>query len=352
MPNATFLIPLLAVKRPRLQLSICQRERLTADARPPGEVTRPLTLRLSVTERCNFRCRYCTPPGGFPKTRYDHLLSLDRLAQMVEWLAREFVVRRVRITGGEPLVRPGVADLVTRLASISGLKEVSLTTNGSRLRHHAHPLKQAGLNRVNVSLDTLNGERFAALTGGRLSDTLAGIETAVAAGLTPVKLNAVLHSSTWREDVPALLDYASEQGLDLRFIELMPTGAADGWARAEFIAASEVMGWLENVAPVTPLPHPPASPARPTRVTWRSKAVAVGWITPVSRPFCDGCNRLRLNSHGRLRRCLMDPNSFPLMEIITTEGSDSATGKVADYLAGKRSPAVMSADSPMIALGG
>ncbi len=313
---------------------------------------KPLTLRLSVAERCNFRCRYCTPPDGFPKTPYHLLPSLDQLADSAEWLSSKWNVRRIKVTGGEPLVRPGLVGVVQRLAGIDRISEVSLTTNGSLLKALAKPLRQAGLKRVNVSLDTLNPERFHELCGGKLSETLEGIEAAVDADLSPVKLNAVLHKSAWREDVPKLLDYATARGLELRFIELMQIGPAQGWARREFVPAIEVREWLQTGARVTSLSHKEGVPARQTSIIWGEKEIVVGWITPESEAFCAGCDRLRLDSHGRLRRCLMDMAFLPLVEILEKEGDEAAQLATSNYLEGKRPPEFMNAEHSMITLGG
>ncbi len=314
--------------------------------------TMPRTLRLSVTERCNFRCRYCAPPDGFPKTPYHCLPSLDQLADAAEWLSAKWNVRRIRVTGGEPLVRPGLIGIIERLANIQGISEVSLTTNGSSLKKLAKPLKQAGLKRVNVSLDTMNSDRFLELCRGNLSETLEGIEAAVEADLQPVKLNAVLHKSTWREDVPKLLDYAAATSLEIRFIELMQIGPSEGWARREFVAANDVREWIQDRATVADLKYRDGVPARQTSVIWGEKEITVGWITPESESFCLGCDRLRLDCHGRLRRCLMDTAFIPLVEILEKEGDEAAQQATSFYLEGKQPPKFMHAEHSMIMLGG
>lgn len=308
-------------------------------------------LRLSVTDRCNLRCHYCMPAGGVPKIPHSDLPTLEELSTIVGWLAAEVGVARVKLTGGEPLAREGIETLVDLLASIPCVDEISMTTNGTLLAAHARALRRAGLRRVNISLDTLDEERFALLTrGGRLRDTLAGLEAALDAELTPVKLNAVLLASSWREDVPALLDLAAARGLELRLIELMRTGTEAAWAEGELVTASRVRTWLEQHGTVTDLAARLTTPARRTRVRWRSREVTVGWITPLSHPFCGDCNRLRLDARGRLRRCLMDPLALDLAKVMT--GGSGSTTVLAEYLAGKHPPREMAIRLPMAAVGG
>ncbi len=309
-------------------------------------------LRLSVTDRCNFRCRYCMPAGGVPLVRHADLLPLEGLAGLVRWLDGELGVGKVKLTGGEPLARRGVARLVEDLHGIPGVREISMTTNGSLLAARADELRAAGLDRVNVSLDTLDPERFARLTrGGRLDDAVAGIDAALAAGLVPLKLNAVLLASSWREDVPALLDFAASRGVEVRFIELMRTGTEARWAAAELVPAATVQDWLGNLTTVEPVPGPPSAPARRTRLRWRGKSLTVGWITPQSHPFCASCNRLRLDARGRLRRCLMDPVPLELARLLAGD-EGAARIKLRAYLAGKQPPAGMNTHLPMVAVGG
>ncbi len=351
-----------------------------------------MTLRLSLTDRCNFRCRYCMPEDGVAKVRHSDLPSLEQLTETVLYLKRQFNVTKVKLTGGEPLVRPGISDLI-RLIS-PHVEEVSMTTNGVLLPRFASELKDAGLSRVNISLDSLNPIRFSELTrGGRLSDTLAGIESAIQNDLTPVKLNAVLQRSGWREDVPALLDLAVEKQLTVRFIELMRTGTEIDWAEREYISADEVIEWInttdqsfwgkslsanaqnchsgESQNPVNycyhgildqvqndnydgsmDLENDTTAPARLTNILWKGEKISVGWITPRSHPFCDSCNRLRLDAHGNLRRCLMDSHSLPLTKILSKHSEQDTSEQVTNYLNGKRLPVDMSIQSPMIAVGG
>jgi len=319
------------------------------DCRPNRGTT---TLRLSVTDRCNFRCRYCMPAASVPLRRHDELLTLEALADAVGWLGGQIGISRIKLTGGEPLVRRGVPALVRRLAEIPGLAEISATTNGALLPRMAGELAAAGLARVNVSLDTLDEVRFTELTrGGRLRDTLDGIDAAVAAGLTPVKLNSVLLSDGWRSDVPRLLDLAAEKGLEVRFIELMRTGTEAGWAQSQLVRVEEVRGLVGAGGALAEV-GAFAGPARVEELEWRGRRVRVGWITPQSHPFCAACSRLRLDALGNLRRCLMDPQSLPLAGLLRDAGSDAAARSLRRYLAGKRPPGDMTTDVPMVTMGG
>lgn len=317
----------------------------------PATVERLRVLRLSVTDLCNFRCRYCMPENGVPKLAHTDLLSLESMGSLVGWLAANCGIERVRLTGGEPTARPGLQNLIAQLLAIPTIKEVSLTTNGSLLSKLAWPLKEAGLSRLNISLDSLNKERFRETTrGGDLDKTLAGIQVAVEAGLTPIKLNAVLLRSSWKEEVPLLLDYAASNGFEIRFIELMRTGTEREWCESEYISVDEVCRQLG--ADVTPIKEKTPSPARRTLVNWRGAQITVGWITPRSHPFCASCERLRLDVRGRLRRCLMDSRTFDLHHAVTTMEAGVARQEFFSYIVGKYAPRAMDNALAMSQIGG
>ncbi|MDR3762806.1 MAG: GTP 3',8-cyclase MoaA [Acidobacteriota bacterium] len=308
-------------------------------------------LRLSVTDLCNFRCRYCMPAAGVPKLPHSGLLPLESLERMVKWLILHAGIERVRLTGGEPLVRQGIDRLIASLASFPGIREVSLTTNASLLERKAFALKAAGLKRVNISLDSLDNDAFAQITrGGNLERTLAGIDAAVAAGLTPIKLNAVLQRSTWKQEVPRLLDYAATKGFEIRFIELMQMGTEQAWCESEYIPVDEVCRHLG--AEVTTLKEQSPAPARSTLVNWHGALVNVGWITPRSHPFCSRCERLRMDARGRLRRCLMDPATFDLQQALETLKDLDADWAFQHYMAGKVAPLSMNSSFAMSQIGG
>jgi GTP 3',8-cyclase len=308
-------------------------------------------LRLSVTDLCNFRCRYCMPQEGVAKFAHSDLLPLEALAGMVGWLSTHTAISRVRLTGGEPLVRKGICDLIAELKSFPAIQEVSLTTNASLLAPMVENLKAAGLDRVNISLDSLDEQRFAEITrGGKLSRTLAGIKAAQEAGLTPIKLNAVLQRSTWKQEVPALLDYAASSGFEIRFIELMRMGTERDWCESEYISVDEVCEGL-NTEFVT-IDNGSHAPAQKTEVDWRGAKLSVGWITPRSHPFCSSCERLRLDARGQLRRCLMDPATLDFARVLGTDDNESAAWEFNDYLAGKHPPLAMDSPFAMSQIGG
>lgn len=311
------------------------------------------TLRVSVTDRCNLRCAYCMPEEGIQLLPRSEIPPLTELASAVAWLVARYGVDRVKVTGGEPLVRGGVPAFLERVAAIPGVREISMTTNGTRLAAAAADLAKAGLARVNVSLDTLDPGRFRELTrGGRVEEVLEGIDAALAAGLTPLKLNSVLRRSSFREDVPALLDLAAEKGVEVRFIELMHTGTEAAWAIAERVTGAAVREWLEaEGATVAPLPGRPNAPARRTAVSFRGRDAVAGWIDPVSHSFCDDCDRLRLDARGRLRRCLMDDQLFPLVDLLR-RGEAAVEDAAASYVARKQPPAAMTIGSTMASIGG
>lgn len=311
------------------------------------------TLRVSVTDRCNLRCAYCMPEAGVPLLPRGEIPALSELASAVAWLVEKYGVDRVKVTGGEPLVRGGVLEFVAKIAAIAGVNEISMTTNGTRLTGAAADLAKAGLARVNISLDTVDPDRFRELTrGGRVEEVLAGLDAALEAGLTPLKLNSVLRRSSFRDDVPGLLDLASGKGVEIRFIELMQTGTEAAWATAERVTGAEVRTWLAaEGAEIAPLLDRPNAPARRTAISWRGREVLAGWIDPVSHSFCDDCDRLRLDARGRLRRCLMDDLAFPLVDLLRRGEADVAAA-AASYVAGKQPPTEMTIGSTMASIGG
>jgi cyclic pyranopterin phosphate synthase len=310
-------------------------------------------LRLSVTDSCNFRCRYCMPPKGLHRGSSSSPLSLADLAENVRWLTRHAPIERVKITGGEPMVRSGLEELISGLARIEGIREISMTTNGSLLRGRARQLKSAGLARVNVSLDSVDPARFTELSrGARLEHTIDGIDAAIEAGLLPLKLNAVLQRSTWMYEVPPLLDLASRHSLEIRFIELMRTGTERAWCESEMVSVEEVKSWLALQTSVFALDTPDSAPAQQTVIHWKGAALKVGWIAPRSHPFCASCERLRMDSRGRLRRCLMDPVTLDVAKLRSMEANLDASEAFRSYMADKRPPLAMDCDSGMNQIGG
>jgi cyclic pyranopterin phosphate synthase len=303
-----------------------------------------------VTERCDLRCRYCRT--GREREPADRTLpSPSRLATAVRWAVHGLGVTRVKITGGEPLLRAGVVDFVCDLSADEGIGEISMTTNGTRLAVLAADLARAGLRRVNVSLDTLAPALFRKLTGGgALERVTEGIDAAVSAGLV-VKLNAVLRRSSFADDVPALLELGARRGLEVRFIELMRTGPAARFAEREFVSSREVRERLRLGGALEPA-GALAGPARRLRVRFRGNDVVTGWIEPVSHSFCGGCRRLRLDPRGELRRCLMDPEPFPLLGRLEAGADARLEQDVHAFLEGKRPPLSFETPRSMAAIGG
>ncbi|MGQ9495473.1 MAG: GTP 3',8-cyclase MoaA [Thermoanaerobaculaceae bacterium] len=321
--------------------------------RSPGNSQAPeAVLRVSLTDRCNLRCRYCMPAHGVPFIPHDQLPTLEVLAQAVDFTVRHLGVTRIKLTGGEPLVRKGAVAFVGMISRLPGVKEVSMTTNGTLLPAFASKLKQAGLARVNVSLDTLDAEDFYELTrGGDVTQVVAGILAARRAGLSPVKLNTVLRASSFTKCVPELVKFAIANQLELRFIELMETGTEAAWAQQEFVSAQEVQAFLQELGQLEPLPTPGSSPARRMRFRGLGGETILGFISPVSHSFCQDCNRLRLDARGHLRRCLMDPSTISITTLLQ-DGEEKALLAVQPYLEAKKPPVAMVSRLPMVAVGG
>ncbi|TCJ33186.1 GTP 3',8-cyclase MoaA [Parafrankia sp. BMG5.11] len=260
-------------------------------------------LRVSLTDRCNLRCSYCMPAEGLDWLPNPLLLTDDEILRLVTIAVARLGVTEIRLTGGEPTLRPGLVRLVERMAALSPRPELSLTTNGLRLAGLAGPLAAAGLDRVNVSLDTLRPERFARITRrNRLDDVLAGLAAAADAGLIPVKVNAVLLRGLNDDEAAPLLRWCLARGYELRFIEQMPLDAQHGWRRTEMITAGEILTRLEAEFVLTALPGRGSAPAELFAVDGGPGTVGV--IGSVSAPFCAACDRVRLTADGQVRNCL------------------------------------------------
>jgi cyclic pyranopterin phosphate synthase len=258
-------------------------------------------LRISVTDRCNLRCTYCMPEDVQFRDRSE-LLSFEEIAAFVR-VAATLGIDKVRLTGGEPLMRRDLHKLVRMIVGIPGIKDVGLTTNGILLEDHAQPLFDAGLRRLNVSLDTLDPERFRALARrDGVERVVAGLAAAKRAGFAPIKVNAVAIRGFAEHDVVPLARYCRENGFELRFIEYMPIGA-EAWERDKVFFASEILALIEReVGPLAPAAHDPSAPA--ADYVYSDGGGTVGVIASVSRPFCRRCNRIRLTADGKLRNCL------------------------------------------------
>ena len=279
-------------------------------------------LRISVTDRCNLRCVYCLPEAGVQWQPRENQLSAGEIARVTE-AAAQGGVKRVRLTGGEPLVRPDIVEIVRRIASIPGIEEVSLTTNAMLLEKLAEPLADAGLKRVNISLDTLNVDKFKRITrGGSIERLWRGIAAAESAGLAPLKLNTVVVNGVNADELPALAHLTIENPWHIRFIELMPVGNAQNWGDGfpalpdRYLSVQEMQLGLSSfdLQPVTtPIGN---GPARTFRIP--GALGTVGFISPLGEHFCQSCNRLRLTADGHLRPCLLLDGEVNVREAIRT----------------------------------
>lgn len=319
-------------------------------------------LRVSVTDRCNLRCTYCMPPEGLDWIPGDELLSAAELVRIVR-LAVDQGVQEVRFTGGEPLVRPDLEEIIAGVASLPDPPSLSLTTNGIGLTTRAQTLKDAGLARINVSLDTLDAGRFRTLTRrDRLDDVLAGIVAARDAGLSPVKINTVLMRAINDDEVLSLVEWALDHGLALRFIEQMPLDAQRAWSRADMVEAGDILAQLEAAYVLTPSGTPRGSePAETWNVVGADGAVrgSVGVIGSVTRPFCSSCDRVRLTSDGQLRNCLFAQTETDLRGPLRSGAADDQIVELMqECLAAKRAghgiddPTFLPPPRPMSAIGG
>ncbi|TCK06248.1 GTP 3',8-cyclase MoaA [Phorcysia thermohydrogeniphila] len=273
-------------------------------------------LRVSVTDRCNFRCRYCVPEGTKEFIPHSEILRYEEIAEIVG-IFYEFGVNSVRLTGGEPLVRRGLENLILQIKE-RGIGEVSLTTNGFLLSEKAKLLKSCGLDRVNISIDTLDPEKFAYITGtknkGALSKVIEGLETSLEAGLTPVKVNTVLIRGFNDSEVEDFIRFSENYEVEVRFIELMPVGG-EFFTKENFIPASEIKRFIEErFGKLIPVKTRKKGPAKSFRI--EGTQAVVGFISSVSEHFCNSCNRLRLTSDGKLRLCLMKDREIDLKSIL------------------------------------
>ncbi len=269
-------------------------------------------LRISLTDRCNLRCVYCMPAEGIEFRPPEELLQDDELLLLVR-VAAELGVTKVRLTGGEPTVRPGLVELVQEISGMSGIEDIAMTTNGLLLEYLAAPLAEAGLRRVNVSLDTMDPGKFHRITrGGRVEKVLAGIAAAAAAGLAPIKLNAVVVRGFNEDEVISLAALTLEHCWEVRFIEMMPFGSVGDFAEAGVVKSEETMAKIEAaLGLLTPLDLSGEDPARTYRLA--GAPGTLGLISPVSQPFCAKCGRLRLTADGRVRLCLLRDDEKDLL---------------------------------------
>jgi len=279
-------------------------------------------LRVSLTDRCNLRCSYCMPAEGLDWMPTEEVLTDDEVVHLVRVAVTYLGVREVRFTGGEPLVRRGLVDIVRRTAALEPRPETSLTTNGLGLVHTAKALADAGLDRVNVSFDTIRPDTFLTITRrDRHADVVAGLAAAQQAGLGPVKVNAVLLRGVNDDQAPELLAWCLEHGYALRFIEQMPLDAQHGWSREAMVTADEILLALEGAFTLKPAEEPRGS-APAELFTVDGGPGTVGVIASVTRPFCGDCDRVRLTADGQVRNCLFAREESDLRAALRAGASD------------------------------
>ena len=317
-------------------------------------------LRVSLTDRCNLRCSYCMPAEGLDWLPSPQLLTDDEVARLVRIGVERLGITEVRFTGGEPLLRRGLAGILQRTARLRPRPELSLTTNGIGLTRLAGPLRAAGLDRINVSLDTLRPDTFKALAKrDRLADVLAGLAAAAAAGITPVKVNSVLMRDLNDTEAAALLRYCLEHGYQLRFIEQMPLDAQHGWRRQNMVTADEILAALSAEFALTP-DDPQQRGSAPAEIFLVDGGPArVGVIGSVTRPFCGACDRVRLTADGQIRNCLFAREESDLRGPMRSGATDEELAErwlraVAAKLPGHgiNDPGFLQPARPMSAIGG
>lgn len=281
-------------------------------------------MRISLTDRCNLRCVYCMPEDGIEKKGHEEILSLEEFEKITE-VAAELGIRKIRLTGGEPLVRKGLVDFIKKLNELPGLEEITLTTNGTLLAGMAKELKEAGLERVNISLDTLHADRFKEITRhGLLEDVMAGIEAAKKAGLLPIKINTVLIKGFNDDEIGDFIKLSVEEGIVVRFIELMPIGGCAAWSSEHYISAGEILKRHPELIPIE---------EKPTEVSYKNSGPAryysladgtgkIGFIDPVSHSFCSECNRIRLTADGKIKPCLHSDEEIDIKAALRCGESD------------------------------
>lgn len=277
-------------------------------------------LRISVTDRCNLRCIYCMPAGGLRPYAQEEVLGFEEITRIVRTAAK-LGVTRVRITGGEPLIRPDLPVLIGAIRNIAGIKDIALTTNGTLLKKHARALSEAGLQRVNISLDSLRPERFSRIRrGARLEDVLEGLSAAQEVGFNPVKINMVPIKNLNDDEIEDFASLTLTAPVHVRFIELMPTGSGTFWSRERCIPTSSIRKRIALMGTLTPLLVPQSGPASHYRL--QGAVGVIGFISTITHRFCASCNRLRLTCEGKLKPCLFSDREIDLRSPLRAGASD------------------------------
>jgi cyclic pyranopterin phosphate synthase len=285
-------------------------------------------LRISVTDRCNFRCIYCMPAEGLKWLKREDILRYEEIARLARIFVERYGVRTIRITGGEPLVRIKLEELVGMINSIDPTLDITMTTNGVLLREKAQLLKDAGLKRINISLDTLNMQRFHEMArSDQFSRTMDGIQAAREAGLWPIKLNMVVMKDRNDDEVVEFAKLARGEGYEVRFIEFMPLDGDNIWTNEQVVPSLRIQEQIEDLFPLVPVKDTRPGPA--TRFKFADGAQGgVGFISSVSQAFCTTCNRVRLTAEGGLRTCLFSLHETPLRDLMRSGVSDDHLGQV------------------------
>jgi cyclic pyranopterin phosphate synthase len=269
-------------------------------------------LRLSLTDHCNLACRYCVPEGAAPDWQ---MIDVDFAFALTSWLTQQHGIRHVRLTGGEPLLYPHLISLIQRIADLNTLREITLTTNAQALKQQAQRLRDAGLTRINVSLDSLDEERFSHVTrGGKIFQTLEGIKAAVDVGLSPVKVNVVAQRGLNDQDFADIAFWGLSNGCIVRFLEVMPLGPLAHVADQHLVPASEILDRLCERFELRAIPQTLGQPATDYAAVCGDVRGVIGVIAPTTRPFCDRCRRMRITSRGKIVACLHDDKHFDLSD--------------------------------------
>ncbi|SET47397.1 cyclic pyranopterin monophosphate synthase subunit MoaA [Natronincola peptidivorans] len=274
-------------------------------------------MRISITDLCNLRCLYCMPEEGICKKDHKDMLTFEEITKAVK-IAATLGIDKIRITGGEPLVKKGIVEFIKGLSDIKGIKDIAMTTNGVLLKKHAKDLKEAGLKRVNISIDSLKQDNYARITrGGDVHQVLEGIEEVIKLGMTPVKLNAVVIGGYNQDEVQDLANLTKNENIEVRFIELMPVGEAGNWAKERFISNEAIK---EKIGNLIPLVHQASSPAKYYKLP--DGKGKIGFINPISSHFCGECNRIRMTSDGKLKPCLHSHEEIDILNVIRNTPDD------------------------------
>jgi len=312
----------------------------------------PAYLRLSITDQCNLRCSYCRPVSAAGQSSLPQLADDSELLDLVRLVSEETGIHKLRLSGGEPLLCPGLPKLIEQIRSMLPELTLGVTTNGTLLAEAASELRSAGLNSVNVSLDSLDPDRFYEVAGSRgLEATLQGIRVAVEAGFSSVKINAVLIRRVNGDQLHDLVRFAAETGCEIRFIELMPYGHGAELFESDYLAAEEALGFLKHKFQYL-------GPVEPTGTSSRHRffvdgsVTVVGMITPVSEPFCSRCDRLRVNRVGRLYVCLRQPRGVDLLTPLRSGDEPIVRRRIREAISSKRDPGVHWPDRRMVTIGG